>query len=78
MRTPVLMFTITFLCFSIDVDVMATSEKVMDHFKGIFSKDNLKRILNIGGPIGVVAGILFSFALKDYKALSGGKRNARS
>ncbi|MBU7046923.1 MAG: hypothetical protein HXS54_10870, partial [Theionarchaea archaeon] len=28
---------------------------------GIFSKDNLKRILNIGGPIGVVAGILFSF-----------------
>ncbi|MBU7047534.1 MAG: hypothetical protein HXS54_13955, partial [Theionarchaea archaeon] len=40
---------------------MATSETVMDHFKGIFSKDNLKRILNIGGPIGVVAGILFSF-----------------
>jgi hypothetical protein len=45
--------------------MMAISETVMDHFKRIFSKDNLKRILVIGGPVGVVAGILFSFGFAN-------------
>jgi hypothetical protein len=45
--------------------MMAISETVMDHFKRIFSEDNLKSILVTGGPAGVVAAILFSFGFTN-------------
>ncbi len=37
----------------------------MEHLKKVFSRDNLRSILKVGGPIGVTAGILLCFGFAD-------------